>query len=223
MTGPSIETINVSKRYGSFSALSNLNLKMEGEGAINTYYIRRARSEIVPELDLIRQWFAYNARARQGYLETFSKLSPGELARDRGASYPTLVNIFEHTLGAYYFWFSSISKGIEGLPRFGPIRDTPENPSVQELALETDDLQAQVDLFLSGLVEGDLQRRLAFPKRVASSHSEPTVSVRDVLWHLVEEELQHRGELNALLWQIDVDAPIFDWIEWVGLHKSQKA
>ena len=30
MTGPSIETINVSKRYGSFSALSNLNLKIEG-------------------------------------------------------------------------------------------------------------------------------------------------------------------------------------------------
>jgi len=30
LTGPSIETINVSKRYGSFSALSNLNLKIEG-------------------------------------------------------------------------------------------------------------------------------------------------------------------------------------------------
>jgi len=35
-----------------------------------------------------------------------------------------------------------------------------------------------------------------------------------VLWHLVEEELQHRGELNALLWQIDVEAPVMSWIDW---------
>ena len=186
-------------------------------------YVGRARSEGVSELDLIRQWFAFNARARQGYLEAFSKLSPEELARDRGASYPSLVNIFEHTLGAYYFWFLRMSKGNDGLPRFGPLRDTPENPSLQELALETDDLQAHVDLFVGALVEGDLQRTFPVPREVASSHSDPTVSIRDVLWHLVEEELQHRGELNALLWQMDVDAPIFDWIDWAQLRKSQKA
>jgi uncharacterized damage-inducible protein DinB len=174
------------------------------------------------ELDLIHQWFAYSARARQGYLDTLSKLPPAELARDRGASYPTLVNIFEHTLGAYYFWFSSISKGNDGLPWFGPIQDTSENPSVEEIARFERELQTQVDLFLDGLVEGDLQRAFPFPKAVASHYSEPTVSVRDALWHLVEEELQHRGELNALLWQIDADAPIFSWITWVEGLKSQK-
>jgi uncharacterized damage-inducible protein DinB len=190
--------------------------------------------EIMSELDLIRQWFAYNARARQGYLETFSKLTSAELARDRGASYPTLLNILEHTLGAYYFWFSSMSKENDGLPRFGPIQDTIENPPLEEIAQKENPslqeitrferaFQAQVDLFVGGLVEGDLQRTFPVPKKVASHHSDPTVSVRDVLWHLVEEELQHRGELNALLWQIDVDAPILDWINWVEQLKSQKA
>ncbi len=38
--------------------------------------------------------------------------------------------------------------------------------------------------------------------------------MRDAPWRLVEEELQHRGEVNALLWPIDVDAPVFNWIEW---------
>jgi uncharacterized damage-inducible protein DinB len=185
------------------------------------------------ELDLIREWFAYNARARKGYFETFSKLSPGELTRDRGASYPTLLNILEHTFGAYYFWFTSMSKE-DGLPRFGPIKDTIENPPLEEIAQKENPsleemarferaFQAQVDLFLDRLVEGDLQRTFPVPKAVASHHRDPTVSVRDVLWHIVEEELQHRGELNALLWQIDVDAPILDWINWVGLHKPQKA
>ena len=50
-----------------------------------------------------------------------------------------------------------------------------------------------------------------------------TVAVRKMLWHMVEEELQHRGELNALLWQMDVDAPVFDWIGWTELRNSQKA
>ncbi len=24
----------------------------------------------------------------------------------------------------------------------------------------------------------------------------------------------HRGELNALLWQIDIDPPITEWVDW---------
>jgi uncharacterized damage-inducible protein DinB len=175
------------------------------------------------ELDLIREWFAYNARARRGYFETFSKLSPKELTKDRGASHPSMLNILEHTLGAYYFWLSSASEANDNLPRFGPIQDTGENPSLDEIARLERELQAQVDLFLGGLVEGDLARTFPVPNVVASPHRDPTVSVRDMLWHLVEEELQHRGELNALLWQIDVDAPIFDWNRWVALRRSQKA
>ncbi len=32
---------------------------------------------------------------------------------------------------------------------------------------------------------------------------------------MVEEELQHRREMNALLWQMDVDPPIARYEEWV--------
>ncbi len=97
-----------------------------------------------------------------------------------------------------------------------------ENPSLDEIARFERAFRVQADLFLAALVERDLQRTIPVPKKGASRHSGSTVSVRDVLWHLVEEELQHRGELNALLWQIDVDAPILDWIGWVALNESQK-
>ncbi|HXW36430.1 MAG TPA: DinB family protein [Nitrososphaerales archaeon] len=167
------------------------------------------------ELDLIREWFAYNARARQGYFEALSKLSTEELTRDRGASYPSLLNILEHTLGAYHFWFTRVSKGNDALPLFEPIKDTSETPSLEEIARFEHECQSRVDKFLSELVEEDLQRTIPMPKYVASRHGDTTISVRNVLWHLVEEELQHRGELNALLWQIDFDVPIFDWLEWV--------
>ena len=44
--------------------------------------------------------------------------------------------------------------------------------------------------------------------------SKPRGPQLDMLWHLVEEELQHRGELNALLWQEDIDPPVISWGEW---------
>lgn len=41
------------------------------------------------------------------------------------------------------------------------------------------------------------------------------LSLRDICWHMVEEELQRRREMNALLWQMDVDPPIARCEEWV--------
>jgi len=37
------------------------------------------------------------------------------------------------------------------------------------------------------------------------------VNLRTIIWHMVEEELQHRGEMNALHWQMNVDAPTRAW------------
>lgn len=47
-----------------------------------------------------------------------------------------------------------------------------------------------------------------------------TFNVENMLWHLVEEELQHRGELNALLWRINVDPPITGWGTWKRESKA---
>ena len=37
------------------------------------------------------------------------------------------------------------------------------------------------------------------------------VTAEDVLIHVFEEEVHHRGELNALLWQMDIDPPSMGW------------
>ena len=64
--------------------------------------------------------------------------------------------------------------------------------------------------FVEGLSQSDLD------KTFDSSDGTKTwrISFRQMLWHLVEEELQHRGEMNALLWQDDIDPPVTDWLDW---------
>jgi uncharacterized damage-inducible protein DinB len=161
------------------------------------------------EIDSIRAWFAYLADARRGYLETFAKLPASELSRDRGASHPSLLDIFAHSQGALYFWMKDIAK-FEFPPQEG---DPDAPPSVEILRKDEAYVQTQIRRVMEELTESDLSRPIFREKGVGSSH-DCRVPIREALWHLVEEELQHRGEMNALLWQIDVEAPILDWIDW---------
>lgn len=161
------------------------------------------------ELESIRSWFAYLAAARRGYLETLAKLPVGELARDRGASHPTLLDIFAHSQGALYFWMKSCAK-FEFPPQPG---DPDAPPSIAALRTDETYIQTQIQRIMAELTEADLDRTV-FREEGRGSPHDCNIPIREVLWHLVEEELQHRGELNALLWQIDVDAPVLSWIDW---------
>lgn len=164
---------------------------------------------MVSELDALREWFAYIAAARRGYFETFEKLTSEELSRDRGASYPSLLDILAHSQGALYFWIQNCAP--DAFPP--PEPETGEPPTLAQLKAFETYLQAHVQRFMAALRESDLDRTIARPKGRSSDH-ECNIPVREVLWHLVDEELQHRGELNALLWQIDVEAPVYSWTRW---------
>ena len=161
------------------------------------------------ELDPIRAWFSYLEDARRGYIETLAKLPSAELTRDRGASHPSLLDIFAHSQGALYFWMKDIAKF-----EFPPQEGNPNaQPSIEVVRKDEAYVQTQIRRVMKELTEADLSRTIFREKGKGSSHN-CHVPIRDALWHLVEEELQHRGELNALLWQIDVEAPVHDWIEW---------
>jgi uncharacterized damage-inducible protein DinB len=163
------------------------------------------------EVDLLRDWFAYIAEARLGYLETLAKLPPAELTRDRGASFPSILDVFAHSQGALYFWLKDAAK----FPFPGQEEDA--NPAtIETLRKDESYIQTQLKRVMAELTEADLARTIARQKGRGSSH-DCQVPIRDALWHLVEEELQHRGEVNALLWQIDVDAPVYSWTKWA--HK----
>jgi uncharacterized damage-inducible protein DinB len=163
----------------------------------------------VSELESLKMWFAYNARARRDYIETLSKLTPEELARDRGASFPSLIDIFQHALDGLSSW----------IERMSVLHDTmkssyqcPENPSLAEIHRYNEETEKEVEQFFSRLTEEDLDRKYPVRKEPPWWDEDFEAPVRETMYHLIEHELQHRGELNALLWQIDVEPPILDWL-----------
>ncbi len=172
------------------------------------------------ELELLRSWFAYLEDTRRGYLEILAKLPEVELARDRGASYPTLIDIFAHSQGGLYFWM----KDCATFPFPAQEEDSAAPPSLDGLRKDEKYIQTQIHRVMAELTEAGLSRTITRTKGRGSDH-DCQVPVREALWHLVEEELQHRGELNALLWQIDVEPPIESWIDYahaVGRMRDQR-
>jgi uncharacterized damage-inducible protein DinB len=164
----------------------------------------------VSELDAIRTFFRFNSRVRQHYLETILALPPAERLKDRGASYPSLQEIFVHVLDGIHWWVEYVPQDRVADAKELPARDL----SPELLRAETDTADRLAREYVGRLTEADLTRDMVchFPGEGGSK--EARFPIGDVLWHLVEEELQHRGELNALLWQMNVDPPIAQIDDW---------
>jgi uncharacterized damage-inducible protein DinB len=165
-----------------------------------------------PELASIRRWFRYIGDARSRYLEAFSKLPSAALLEDRGASYPSVLDIFAHALLAHRNWvvYAYVDTASPASKTVGWTL-----PETRVLAAE---VERALDRFLSSLSAEDLAREFTFHWTTGDPSTRATRTTRDMLWHLVEEELQHRGEINALLWQRDRAVPVLSWDEWAESH-----
>jgi uncharacterized damage-inducible protein DinB len=159
--------------------------------------------EVQDELSSIKEWYRYNSYVRKKYFDAIEKLPPDEITKDRGASYPSLLDILSHTLGAYLHWFFQ----FYGLPR--PVLNE-GGDTIQTLREDERKIDSAVLAFMEGLKPSDLNNTFEASDETNSFR----FTLRQMLPHLVEEELQHRGELNALLWQMDIDPPVTDWLDW---------
>jgi uncharacterized damage-inducible protein DinB len=173
------------------------------------YWLHRERDGDSPELELLKEWYRYNSFVRKKYLDTiFEKVPEQERYKERGASFSSIVDIFVHVVDAYRIWF--IYAFEDKFSEYQNLRGS-KNYSKAEVEDEERKIDSYVQNFLNELSEDDLVRYFVFKW---DEKQFQRTKIRDMLWHLVEEELQHRGELNALLWQLDIDPPITGWNPW---------
>lgn len=167
------------------------------------------------ELDTIRTFYRFNAEVRHRYLEAILALPPAERLKDRGASYPSLQEIYAHVLDAHRYWFELVPHDRAGEAVSLELRA--RELTDEQLRQETEAVDRLVTGFLGLLRVADLAREMVchFPNPKGGPESAQRFVLGDVLWHMVEEEFQHRGELNALLWQMDVEPPLGSYRQWI--------
>ena len=155
----------------------------------------------------ILEFYKYNSDVRKKYLDAIEKLPWQEVIKDRRASYPSIRDVFLHVLDAYRYWFQYVRE--DKLKQYKPATTNSYN-SVDDIRK----YEREVDNMVMKLVESTREQDLS---RVFVVHVEGSArkgTMEDILMHMIEVELQHRGEINCMLWQQGSDPPITGYREW---------
>jgi uncharacterized damage-inducible protein DinB len=127
-----------------------------------------------------------------------------------GASFDSIRDIFIHSLQAEQFWIRRLSgKNTEGSygATFAKYTDI---KSIEEYA---DKVEAETNEYLKNLTNGKLRSVFEYKGRDGNLNRNET---EDVLMHVIEEEIHHRGEILCIYWQHDIQAPYVSYTAYKG-------
>jgi uncharacterized damage-inducible protein DinB len=125
-----------------------------------------------------------------------------------GASFDSIRDIFIHSLQAEQFWIRRLNgKNIE--EERGRAKYTDIN-SIQEYA---DKVEAETNEYLEKLTNQKLQSVFEYKGRDGNLNRNET---EDVLMHVIEEEIHHRGEILCIYWQHDIQPPYVSYTAYKG-------
>jgi len=151
----------------------------------------------------IKKLLEYNEATRHRYFETFTKLPWKEFTKNREASFHSMKNIFIHTLGAIDYWLDILQKQNQHSRK-----DYDEYKTIQQVKTYMEHVEKRTHTYLKSLTNEKLQKKCTLKD---DSGKTQKVTAEDILIHVVEEEIHHRGEFNALLWQMGIDPPPMGW------------
>ena len=145
----------------------------------------------------------YDEEVRHRYFETLANLPWEELVRNRQASFESLRNILVHTIGCIDYWLDFLLK--EHLRTQGSYDKYVSIGQIRDYMMH---VEGRMRNYVDALLPGDLEKKYVIE---GSSGVSIEVTAEDVLIHLFEEEVHHRGEFIALLWQMGIEPPPMGW------------
>jgi uncharacterized damage-inducible protein DinB len=124
-----------------------------------------------------------------------------KLTESCGASFDCIRNIFVHSLQSEQFWIRRLSgKSTEGIYST-PFSKFANLKMVQEYANKVEE---EIKKFLETLTKEKLNDKFEYKGRDGKLRY---YRIEDVLLHVIEEEIHHRGELLCIYWQNNIRPP----------------
>jgi len=150
----------------------------------------------------------YNQFLNRKYLDAISKLPWEEVIKDRGASFPSLRDIFLHVIAVTDAYINYVSQGTMNFPNL----QYDEYDSIEKVTAYLEKEEANVDAYLSKVTPEELSRKM---ERKLRDGSTITIPVEQMLLDLFQEDTHHRGEFIALLWQLNVEPPHMGFTQYI--------
>jgi uncharacterized damage-inducible protein DinB len=156
--------------------------------------------------------FDYNEWANARLLKACANLSQNQWSQDLGGSYPTLLGLVSHLVGAEWIWLRRW-KGES--PTSPPDWFTHPTPSTLNYALER--VEEERREFLDAVPEDDLKREVEYALLDGSTGALP---LRVLFRHVVNHSSYHRGQIASMLRRLNVTPPATDLLVFAAERKA---
>jgi uncharacterized damage-inducible protein DinB len=154
-----------------------------------------------------KELFAYNHTVRQNYIDTFKKiLSWDQMIKNHETGWLSLKDTLLHIIWAEDSWINYSIQGLEDPNRPFPYSRYNSWKSIDDYNTK---VISKVDNYLSSLTADSLYKSVS---RLNKDGVRRNTIAKDVLMHVFTEELHHRGEIIAILWQMDIQPSDMGWL-----------
>lgn len=158
-------------------------------------------------MDLVehfRRMAENNLWANDRLLRAVCALQPGEFEAERTSFFPSIRGTLNHLLSVDIYYLDMMKEGGRGLTVFDTFvdHDDPRGYASAQAAFDRELLD-----FCIGLKAADLDRRVATDRGEDGQISE---RIGDLLGHLFQHDIHHRGQVHAMLSGTSVKPPQLD-------------
>jgi len=164
------------------------------------------------DLDLMRLQAEHNTWMNRRLYAVCAGMSDEERKRDLGAFFRSVHGTFNHILLADRVWLGRLT----GEPFAITSLAQELYADYDELRRERERTDAEIEAFVAGLDEADLDRVLEY--RSASGNEPRALRYTVVLTHLFHHQTHHRGQATTLIGQLGYDFGETDLILMPGMN-----
>jgi len=150
--------------------------------------------------------YAYNRWANARLVSAAASLSPEQLHRDLAVSYRSIFGTLQHIWWAEWRWLG------RWLMRAPAGRDPLECRDIAALGVRWAEVEREQLEFLQPLTAADLERPISYENPPGTRW---TYQLRHMLQHLVNHSTYHRGQVAAMLRQLDTAPPPTDFLVYL--------
>jgi uncharacterized damage-inducible protein DinB len=147
-----------------------------------------------------------NAWANYRLQEACAKLSEQEYRARRMSFFPSIELTLNHILSVDWYYLDALDNGGRRWREMYALRDVPCE-TFAELRREQEAADRRLIAFCDGLAEDGLDRIVVLHRPSDKRYEE---RVQDVLAHLFQHDIHHRGQVHAMLAGAGVPPPQLD-------------
>jgi uncharacterized damage-inducible protein DinB len=164
-------------------------------------------AEMLP-LSVLKEMFEYNYWARDRQLRACAALTNEQFLRPLGNSFSSLRDTLAHLVAAEWVWLERW-RGRSPTPRDAEDFAAEKFPDLGAIEERWRAVERNMREYLTGLGNQDLTQPLTYANLKGETWTYP---LWQALFHLINHQTYHRGQVTTLLRQLGAEPPQIDFL-----------